>query len=94
MDRWRRRPLGPPRPLVRAGVQCAAPASPHAALRATAERALRRAAANTNCSVLAMHPSHGGSGDNSDLSGSWVSWDKPDDGPYVAQLTFTATKVY
>ena len=41
-----------------------------------------------------MHPSHGGSGDNSDLSGSWVSWDKPDDGPYVAQLTFTATKVY
>jgi len=49
---------------------------------------------NDGCEILALHPSHGGSGDDSDKSAAWVSWNKPDDAPYVAQYTVTVSHVY
>lgn len=49
---------------------------------------------NDGCEILALHPSHGGSGDNDDTSGAWVSWERPPSAPYVAQYTVTMTKVY
>jgi hypothetical protein len=49
---------------------------------------------NEGCEILAMHPSHGGSGDHLDTNGSWVGWVKPPPGPYVAQYVVTTTHVY
>jgi hypothetical protein len=60
---------------------------------------------NDGCTILAMHPSFGGSGDcrkNADgdcvsadgFEGSWVSWTKPPPGPYVTQYTVTETRTY
>ena len=60
---------------------------------------------NNGCTILAMHPSFGGSGDckadaahggdcvSSDgFEGSWVSWTKPPPGPYSVQYTLTLTR--
>ena len=49
---------------------------------------------NDGCEILAMHPSHGGSGDVNNKNGSWVSWEPAPPGPYVAQYVTTATHVY
>ena len=54
---------------------------------------------DSSCTLLVLHPSHGGAGEaasggkGSGSSDPWVSWEKAPDGPYVVQYTFTATAV-
>jgi len=49
---------------------------------------------NDGCSVLAIHPSHGGAGLTVDDTNPWISFDEPPAGPFVVQYPLTVSKVW